>query len=381
MTGPGRVRAARASAPWGLLGMLALLALGEWAFARVEMGVIAPWHWDWRLAAKAARGPLVRSSGVLCFGDSQVKFGVVPAVVEAVAGEPTYNLAVVLGQPPASYFLLRRALDAGARPKAVVVDATPHLAREGPTDPRYLRQWPEFLGPGEMLDLAWTARDAGFLAAMAAAKVSPTFRARAEVRATVLGALRGEVSERRYTAAKFWRNTRVNRGATVMPTIPLAGDLETAYRFLYSGFVVDPVNAHYLERFLDLADARGIPVVFVLPPLTTEVQQMCDRDGFTEAHSAFVRSLRERHPGLTVVDGRGAGFGQDLHTDDPVHLSRPGALAFSADLAPALRRVLDGETRSGWVTLPAYRPRPDPVPVEDVAASALALRSRAKAVR
>jgi len=59
---------------------------------------------------------------VLCFGDSQMKFGIAPHVVAARTGRPAYNLAIVGGQPPASYFLLRRALEAGARPSAVLFD-------------------------------------------------------------------------------------------------------------------------------------------------------------------------------------------------------------------------------------------------------------------
>ncbi len=374
------VNGRRGAAPWGLLGMLALVALGEWAFTRHEMDVLAPWHWDWRHTGKAARTQAPESE-ILCFGDSLVKFGVLPAVVEARTGRRTYNLAVALGQTPSSYFLLRRALRAGSRPSALLVDATPHLLRESPRAPQHLRQWPEMLGTAEMLDLAWTARDPDFLAAMAVAKLLPSLRARQEVRGAVLDALRGGPSRRRFLAAQFWRNTRVNRGANAMPGGPPNVDCAGACRTLYSHFGCDPVNAAYLDRFLALADARGIPVFWVITPLSTEMQQLCERSGFDAAHTAFVEGLRRRFPNLTVLDGRRSRYGQSLHTDDPVHLNHLGASAFTADLAPFLARFLTGGDTPRWVSLPPYHARPEPIPIEDVDESGLALREQTPSAR
>lgn len=370
----------RGVVPWGFLGMLALVALGEWSFTRHEMDVLAPWHWDWRHTGKAARTQAPKAE-ILCFGDSLVKFGVLPAVVEARTGRPTYNLAVALGQPPSSYFLLRRALRAGAKPSAVLLDATPHLLRESPRAPQHLRQWPEMLGPSEMLDLAWTARDPDFLAAMAVSKLLPSLRARQEVRAAVLDALRGDPSRRRFLAAQFWRNTRVNRGANAMPGGPPNVDCVGAFRTLYPRFGCDPVNAAYLDRFLSLAASRGIPVFWVITPLSTEMQQLCERSGFDASHTAFVQDLQRRFPTLTVLDGRRSLYGQSLHTDDPVHLNHLGASSFTADLSPFLSRSLVGGDLPRWVVLPPYHARPESVPIEDVDESGLALRNPTPSVR
>lgn len=372
----GRDDARRGAAPWGLVGMLALVVLGEWTFTRHEMDVIAPWHWDWRNTGKAARSEAPKAE-VLCFGDSLVKFGVLPAVVEGRTGLKTYNLAVAVGQPPSSYFLLRRALTAGARPSALLVDATPHLLRASPRAPHHLRQWPELLGPSEMLDLAWTARDPDFFAAMAAAKLLPSLRARQEIRAAVLDALRGDASRRRFLAAQFWRNTRVNRGANAMSGSATNVDFAAVCRTLYSRFGCDPVNAAYLDRFLALAAERGIPVFWVVTPLSTELQQLCERSGFDAAHTAFLEDLRRRFPTLTVLDGRCSRYGQAVHTDDPVHLNHVGASAFTSDLAPFLARSLAGGDVPRWVALPPYRARPESIPIEDVNESGLALRKTA----
>jgi len=371
------------SAPWGLVGLLALVTAGERALARLEADVLAPWHWDWRHTGRAASARAVTSAGVLCFGDSLVKFGVMPTVLRDATGRPAYNLALTIGQPPSSYFLLRRALRAGARPAAVVFDATPHLLGESPMLPHHRRQWPELLTPGELWELSRDLGSAEFFGSTAAAGLVPSLRARPEVRAAVAGALRGGFTSRRYLAAQFWRNARVNLGANAFPPIPQRGTAEETFANLYGGgFRVDPVNARYLDRFLDLAAAHGIPVFWTLPPFSADLQAVCERRGFDAAHTAFVRDCRRRHPGVTVLDARRSNYGQDLHTEYPVHLNRLGALAFSADLGAALARHLghDFETPSGWVALPPYRPRPD-LDVEDVNESALALERRDSARR
>ena len=83
---------------------------------------------SWRLRGSGAFGFL--GAEVLAFGDSMVEFGVLPGVIAERSGLRAINLAVHDGSPAVSYFLLRRALEAGARPRAIVVDFMPHqLAR------------------------------------------------------------------------------------------------------------------------------------------------------------------------------------------------------------------------------------------------------------
>src|SRR3954447_9395190 len=85
----------RGRVPWGFLGMLGLMALVELALARHGL---APSNW--RASGRAASGKAVGCE-VLCFGDSQVKLGLLPRVIEQRLGRPAYNLAIVGGQAPA----------------------------------------------------------------------------------------------------------------------------------------------------------------------------------------------------------------------------------------------------------------------------------------
>ena len=113
--------AARRAVPWGLVGMISLMTIVEGYIGRNDLDFRHPWGWDWKQTVRAI-GREARGCEVLCFGDSLVKYGVVPRVLEARLGRRAYNLAVANGQAPTAYFLLRRALEAGARPAAVLID-------------------------------------------------------------------------------------------------------------------------------------------------------------------------------------------------------------------------------------------------------------------
>lgn len=362
-------------APWGLLGMFALLALGDWVFARREIDVLLPEQWDWRRGGVVARSREVVGAGVLCFGDSLMKAGVLPTVIEARTGLPAFNLAVPMGQPASSYFLLRRALRAGARPKLILIDAAPFLLRMNPDDPRVLRAWTELLSQAERFDLAWSTRDPILWARITLNGAAPILRARQDLRAAVLAWGRGDLvaGRQRFQAAQFTRNQRVNRGANAMRAVPNLGfDLTDNARWLFQAFACHPVNASYLDRFLDLAAGRGIPVVFVLTPPAPGAQKFSDGNGFAAAHDVFARSLRARHPGLTVADARRSGYPPELFFLDPIHLNHRGATALTDDLTPVFARLLTGES-ADWVTLPPYADRRRAIDVEDLDESALAI--------
>ena len=101
--------------------MLALVAAVEAVVGGLRHDLASPLAEDWRIASLAAteKAP---GRDVLCFGDSLVKYGVLPKVIQARAGMSSYNLATSGGTMPSAFFLLRQALEAGARPRAVVAD-------------------------------------------------------------------------------------------------------------------------------------------------------------------------------------------------------------------------------------------------------------------
>ncbi|HWE37494.1 MAG TPA: hypothetical protein VG406_13070 [Isosphaeraceae bacterium] len=363
----------RPALPTGLLAMLALVAGVEHFLARHDVDYVHPWAWDWKRAGSAASRQAV-GCDVLCFGDSLVKFGLLPRVLEDRLGARSYNLAVGAGQASATYVLLRRALAAGARPRAIVVDFKPHLLAYNVHNSDH--QWPELLTPGESLDLSWSARDAGFFAETMLGRLLPSVRCRAEVGAAVTSALRGESASPRDALPPIWRNWNVNKGAQVAPRgpgPPGAGE-GWANELFPPDWAPHPVNASYVRRFLALARSRGIAVYWLLPPIRPDAQADGERTGVDARFARFVESMRADCPALVVLDGRRSGYGAEVHVD-PVHLDRRGAAALSADVATVIGR---GGVPAAWITLPSYRERPTRGPLEDLEESRVALRDQGR---
>jgi hypothetical protein len=329
----------RGSIPWGLLGMLGLIVAAESWLECHHLDFTRFYIHDWREAARAA-GAQARECRVLCFGDSLVKFGVVPATLEARLRTSAYNLAVCDGQAASSYYLLRRALAAGARPAAVVVDFVPHLLA---TDPRHnLRQWPELLDWPELVDLGAATRHAGFFAALVLGKVLPSVKDRYEIRGSVASALRGRSASRREEVPGYVSRWRLDRGAQLEPPRPsYQGEVDVENPAYFPRvWRCHPTNARYIERILELAGEHGIAVVWLIPPVTPRFQARRDALGLEASYSRFVSSLTRRHPNLAVVDARDVGFDHSLFID-PLHLSEPGARALSARVAAALGPILN----------------------------------------
>jgi hypothetical protein len=371
------LRVARARPPFGLVGTIGLVLAVELGLGRHEVEFMHSYTYDWLVTGRAAREK-VAGRGVLCFGDSLVKFGVVPRVLEARLGRPVYNLAVCGGQAPSSYFLLRRALETGARPEAVVVDFMPHLLDHGPL--RNARQWPVLLSPREFAELAWSTRSGTFLASTALAALLPSVRARFEIRAVVLAVLEGKTASAPDAMTAYERNWALNQGAQLNPKAP-AGPA----RFNLGRWEDFPrpwscyrVNAAFVRKFLALAQTHQIQVYLLLPPVRDDVQARRERLGVDPRYQAFVRSLQREFGNLAVIDGRSAGYGRALFRD-PLHLDRQGALALSVGLAD----VLGAGDRTGgqWLALGQPRPPRVDVALEDLDESRLAVRLGARRLR
>ena len=168
----------RASVPWGLLGMLALVAIAEAALSHDDRYYTRLDNMNYRFPGAVCREVAHRE--VLCFGDSLVKMGVVPKVIEERLGKSTYNLSVAGGMPSATYILLRRVVEQGGRPSAVLVDFKPsNLA----VNPRVLvRPLAELTTTRESVELNWHYGDDTFLAITVLSKLFTSYRDREDIR-------------------------------------------------------------------------------------------------------------------------------------------------------------------------------------------------------
>ena len=328
---------------------------------------------SWRIKSGAARHEAV-GSDVLCFGDSLVEFAVLPAVLEERLGGKAYNLALHAGTPSASYFLLKRALDAGAEPKALVVDFMPHQIVRNPGHERNrLRAWPELAGVAEAVDLGRTTRDGDLVGSILLGKVFPSVKARPEVRAAIVAGVKGETwsVDDALRVPVTYRNLKANRGAYLMPTSTRPAADPSPVNSDLTSTAWDPTRFVYIDRFLRLAESRGIPVYWLILPISPEFQSAADASGNDAQYSKFVAWKVRQYANVVVLDGRRTpGYGPGRFIDS-IHLDGKGAAALTNELADLLlqSRTAPSPRR---VALAPYRERPPAKHLEDILESKIA---------
>jgi hypothetical protein len=380
----GQVR--RISLPWGVVGM-AILVLG------VEVFVAR--HDEFTTLASAEHTFAYRAAGearryeILCFGDSQAKDGLVPSVVEARLGKRTINLAVAGSPAPSAYLLLRRALEHGARPAALLVDYHAWLLDIDPRD--RISMYADLCSLGDSAELAWITKDAKLFGSLLLSGVFPSVKARETIRADIMAAfrgLRGATEDRHRRIVPPSRlNWVVNRGAQLMPRMAKAKHAEikefwdeiASYPQRWGCL---PTNDVYVRKFFQLAADNHIPVFFLIPPRHPRVQANRERLGLDALYTEYVRNVIADYPNVTVVDARRSNYDPTVFIDSS-HFDRQGACDFSEDVATAVATHLGSRDhhRSRWVDLPQYRPHPQPPTIQDLKESEIALGATSTSVR
>jgi hypothetical protein len=350
--------------PAGLLGMIALIVLCETFLARNESKFSRIEAHDWKTSLQSAKS-LGQFGGILCLGDSQVKFGLLPLVLESKVGQPVECLAVMGGQAPSTYILLKNALEAGARPSALVVNWEPHLLKDGPAHND--RMWPELVDLGDNLELSWLTKDGGGFLARLLAGVLPSIRERSEIRDNIKAALNGETPQMPEWIERSWRNKVMNRGATALAKdhIGRTANLDRWGNKVATPWSANAVHTAYAKKFLKLAEAYKIPVFLTIMPVSPGMQQKYEQNGIDKPYTQWVQKLERRFPTLTVIDLRRSNYDASVFYD-PLHLDREGAVSASIALGGFLRDHLDGQPiPQRWVQMPPYRPSTADVAFED----------------
>ncbi len=368
-------------APLGFLGMIAIIVGTESLVATHPITFMDHNALSWSYANAQTKTSVV-SAEVLCLGDSRVKFGLVPRVFEAATGMSTFNLAVTGGPAPSSYYLLRRALDSGAKPTAVIVDFDDKLLEEEPIGHKALAPWAELLTAREAWDLGSRLNEPEFAPGILVRQLLPTLRNRFELRNIVVKALRGRGPGTKEASRAALRNWMVNQGAQVSMkrTFKVPPEPPPPPHFVEGTWSANPQNVLFVERFLTLAEQRGIPVYWLLTPRCPGVQTWRDWYGGEGRFARFAASFLVRFPHVTILDARHSGYGDDVFIDT-VHLDRDGALPLSAAVAAAMQPKAGLGAQSRWITLPQFQPDRGRVTVEDFEESRLALREEATSRR
>ncbi len=364
----------------GLLGALAMI-VGFESYLADRHDDFSSHHIDsWQWAGRFAAGDGARSE-LICLGDSQVKHGVAPAILTERLGLSAWNLAVFQGHPASSFFLLRRALDAGARPAAILVDG--EFVVDHPRSST--RLWAELLRPAEAIDLARESGDAAFSGSLFVVLALPSARMRHEIAANLGRSLRGEPPFRAAALGVSRRNWRSNRGAQIQSDFPDPAQVERFRRdaaIARLSYRVDPVGDRYVRRLLRLAGSRSIPVYWVVTPVHPDFRSLQERERVARDRETYLRSLLAAAPNLVVLHGRHAGYDR-IGLMDVAHLNAAGAADFTGDLAAAIAddraRLATGAGRPRWVELAPSGTGAPAVALEDLAGSLESLRSERRA--
>jgi hypothetical protein len=357
--------------PFGFLGAIVLVVVIECFIGRNWLDFSDPVSLSWRFSAEAARTEAAGSK-LLCMGDSLVKHGLVPSVIEERSGRRTRNLSAARAPTLMTYFLLRRALDAGSRPDAIIINAKPAVLIGGPEfNARYFQ---EVLTLREWVELFQITRKSSFMISMLVGRLLPSVRCRMEVRSHLIAALRGENDRLHDINRTLWRNWTVNGGANIANFDSRYEEIspsELARRMQTDIFHVDRMNSEAIERLLRLASERTIPVFWLLPPLAPSLQALRERSGSEAGYERLVRSTLARHPqALTVLDARRVAYPPRFFVD-ATHLNGRGAIALSRAVATALEAELgrlERATIPRWIAIRESVDHPDVIALglEDV---------------
>ena len=365
--------------PWGILGMMLLVFLIEKQISRRSLQFLDSDDWAYRQNRREATREATRAE-ILCFGDSLVKYGVLPSAVETRTGCKTYNLALAGGQASASEALLRIAIKSGAKPRAIVVDFFPPILKVPPKSQG--TRWSSLLSISETLRLAWSAGDFEWFGKVMMADGLPSLRGRGPIRESIQAALAGKSGVWPWANTMALRNWSRNAGAQLMPVRSSVAKISSAEADHWAGdffgkFTCANVNARAINGFLALAASRNIPVYWVIPPEAPLVRGRLDASGHTAAHRAFIEGFQARFANVVVLDGS-SSLEDPTGYFDPQHLGPEGAHGFSLALGDALRKDLANRVQepSRWVTMAACRPHRLPDGVEDLDMSALALEAK-----
>jgi hypothetical protein len=134
------------------------------------------------------------------------------------------------------------------------------------------------------------------------------------------------------------------------------------------------LSLQYTERFFNLADERGIPVFWLMPPMPRKPQARRDALGLDDYFTRLAGAVQARHPGVVVIDARRARYDEDVFHDN-VHLAKQGGTTWSLDVAEVLvGHFIDPAATARHVALPDYRDVPSDAPIEDFSQTLIGLK-------
>ena len=348
--------------------MLAILLATEWLWLDRSKDFLEVWSDDWRQTAKAASTGL-RDRDVLYLGDSLVKFGVLPKQIEARTGLKGFNLALHAGAVPSSYILLRRALEAGAKPKAIVADFYALMKAEGAQEK--VLGYANVASIRDCFEMGRAFKSADMTTKLLLGKMLVSYKSRFVIRVCLMGAFQGARISAWPAHANDWQTWKDEQGAQPIPMPPwkFIYNHEFHKSLVFDHWEPDHAQVAYIHKFLKLAESKQIPVIWLMPPLSTPVHIVREQCGNEAAYTKLAQRIVARHPNVEVLDARYSGYDDSVHID-LIHLDQIGAKVLSNDIADVLTERLRNQNRPGagrWAALPSFAGRTGDEPVRMIA--------------
>ncbi len=316
-------------------------------------------------------------ASIVCLGDSLLKQGIAPIVLERYLHERVINLAVIGSRPMATYCIFKRILREGGQPKLVLVDFEPCILYSEPNTAAH--ESAEFYDAEDFLDVALTVGDGCYASSLLMSILLPSYRLKHAISDLAIALVRTGSWPDRSLVRKYSRNWRINKGQSLEPAQngPLPDDSMQASRIVgewrkvfqeYSLKNFNQVNLAFMCKFFELANRNSIKVFWLITPMHPRAQKEMEATGFETAYINLVRRMQSQFPNLIVIDGRHANYDGHLFIDSE-HFHRHGATIYSKSVAEILR--LPASTR--WIELPKCDMSDVDMTLEDVEQSSKSL--------
>lgn|GEM_PF-3180928 len=267
-------------------------------------------------------------------GDS-VSAALRPPVIASQIGcppEEIANYSLPGTSPLFAYFTLRREIEAGRIPKAIVF--APHPGHF--STPMFERLLGRFATTREAWDYARAGAKLDDMLFGGVCRLSYTMRYREELYGVVLQGDREFFHTLKTPAVSL----AITEAGLPKPEEPAEGSGPTFREGelpgpLLAGFSVDPLCGKFVERFLDLAEAHQIQVLWVSMPGIGVLHQRWERNGDLPRFQAYLEGLAQRHRNLTLLHPSVDPW-PDRYFSDPRHFNHAGAWRLSEQLGQEL---------------------------------------------
>lgn len=224
-----------------------------------------------------------KSPDLLIMGDSVAQGGIIATQLETYLppGQFVYNMATPSAGPEFPYFQLKRTIDAGTPPKAIILAPSPHtfMSMRVPLLVGAYCTWSEIAqvtSSGlESLETLY-----GVLC-----RFSYTLRNREQI----------------FSFLKTGHFIEANEGTVVVKALAAKNpnrvrhwtldELDARYK---QPFSVQEFNHYYLNQFLNLASAHQIPVYWVTLPEMPVVEQCRQQYDFNTGYYRFIDELEKK---------------------------------------------------------------------------------------